>query len=102
MGWSLADWISTSLRAEWNRWSSVRGSDASQPDPFTSPAQDASKQKGHRLDFGPGINLQLPRWRGQRLALEALFPLWQDLDGPQLQTTWQYRLGLARVFGGAQ
>ena len=45
-------------------------------------------QSGQRLDLAPGINLQLPCCAGQRLAIEALFPLWQSLEGPQLGNDW--------------
>ena len=88
LGWSLGDWVSTSLRAEWNRWGNVSGGDRSLSLPFDSPAQDPWKQGGQRFDMGPGINIKVPRWAGQRFAIEALFPLWQDLDGPQLGNSW--------------
>lgn len=88
LGWSLADWLSASLRAGWNRQGSTLGSDARLAKPFTSPTQDAWKQSGQRIDLGPGINLRLPCCAGQRLALEAMFPLWQDLEGPQLGNRW--------------
>lgn len=88
LGWSLADWISGSLRAEWNRRGSIHGSDARLAQLPPSPANDAWKQSGQRLDLGPGINLKLPCCAGQRLAIEALFPLWQTFEGPQLGNDW--------------
>ena len=88
LGWSLGDWVSTSLRAEWNNFGNIGGIDAAQPFPFTSPAQDPTKQGGHRIDLGPGLNVLLPCCGGQRLALEAMFPVFQHLDGPQLGNSW--------------
>ena len=88
LGWSLGDWVSTSLRAEWSRWGNVSGGDRSLSLPFESPAQDPWHQGGQRIDLGPGINIKVPSWRGQRFAIEALFPVWQDLNGPQLATQW--------------
>jgi hypothetical protein len=88
LGWSLADWVSTSVRAEWSHWGNVSGGDRFQSLPFDSPGQNPWNQGGQRFDLGPGINLKLPRMPGQRFAIEAIFPLWQDLKGPQLGNTW--------------
>ena len=88
LGWSFGDYISTSLRAEWYRWGNIGGIDEGQPQPFASPEQDPTRQGGQRFDLGPGINFRLPCCKDQRLAIEAVFPLWQDLKGPQLGNSW--------------
>jgi hypothetical protein len=88
LGWGLADWLSISLRSEWDRWGNIGGEDAELPFPYLSPAQDPTKQRGDRVDMGPGINILLPCCGAQRFALEAMFPLYQDLDGPQLANDW--------------
>ncbi|MEO0650680.1 MAG: hypothetical protein AAFZ65_08380 [Planctomycetota bacterium] len=39
---------------------------------------------GQRLDYGLGVNTYIDRrWR---IAAEVLWPVYQDLDGPQLET----------------
>ena len=35
---------------------------------------------------------------GQRLALEFTRPLWQDLEGPQLETDWELVMGWQYAF----
>lgn len=53
---------------------------------------DPDRQGGGRLDAGLGINHVLPGDR-HRLAVELLAPVWQDLDGPQMETDWQIVVG---------
>ena len=49
-----------------------------------------------QLEIGPGVNILMPFFGGQRLALEAGFPFYQSVDGPQLGTqvtftaSWQW------------
>ena len=45
-----------------------------------------------RLEVGVGLNMLLPDSH-HRLALEATVPVYQDLNGPQLETDWQLTLG---------
>jgi hypothetical protein len=38
------------------------------------------------MGFGVNFEVAGSTLHGQRLALEFSMPLWQDLDGPQLET----------------
>lgn len=53
---------------------------------------DPSMQGGQRIELGVGMNYVVPG-HGHRLAFEAKFPVYQDLDGPQLETDWSLTLG---------
>ncbi|MGI9535053.1 MAG: transporter, partial [Thermodesulfobacteriota bacterium] len=89
--YNLNYWLSGSFRLDWGFWGNIDGAD---PDlnPVIVPTADPDLQGGNRLDALFGINFvnQLgPKWlKGQRLAAEFGFPLYQDLDGPQLETDW--------------
>lgn len=60
---------------------------------------DPDRQGATRLDVGLGLN-----WIGQevlpghRFAVEALFPIDQDLNGPQLETDWTVSVGWQYAF----
>jgi len=89
-------WISISGRLDWGFWGNIDGAD---PDlnPSVVPTADPGLQGGNRLDalFGFNfVNQKGPKWlQGQRLAFEFGFPVYQDLDGPQLETDWVLLFG---------
>ncbi len=99
-GWGavrLLPWLSTSLRLDWTRWGDIRGDDDAL-NPRMVPTADPDLRGGQRLDLLLGLNL-LGRGglvKGHRLALEVGIPVFQDLDGPQLEVDvrgtlgWQY------------
>lgn len=53
---------------------------------------DPSLQGGQRIELGLGMNYLLPA-RGHRLAVEASIPVYQNLDGPQMETDWTVTVG---------
>ena len=55
-------------------------------------------QGGSRLDLGPGINVALPRLGRQNLAFEATWPVYQSLNGPQLEEDWRLTAGWRWAF----
>lgn len=81
---------SLSLRLEYLDRGIVDGRDPR----IMGPVQTADPDRlgGERLDLGLGLNLAFDS--GIRLGLEWLTPLHQDLDGPQLETDWQFTAGL--------
>lgn len=85
----LTDWSSVSLRLNWAQWFDVVGAD-----PLLNPAlvQTANPdlQAGRRLDLLAGVNVfsMGDRLSGLRLTLYGGAPVYQDLDGPQLETDW--------------
>jgi hypothetical protein len=101
-GWGarkLTDWLSLSARLDGQIWQNIHGSDPAL-DPADDPTKDAKIQGGKRVDFLLGINLYAPRGilQGHRLAIEGGVPIYQWLDGPQLQTKWKLAVGWQWVF----
>ena len=71
-------------------WGNIDGIDPE----IALPVQtaDPSMQGGQRAQFGLGMNYMLPA-EGHRLALEATVPVWQNLNGPQLEVDWGMTVG---------
>ncbi|NBB94035.1 MAG: transporter [Gammaproteobacteria bacterium] len=92
--WRLAEPVSVSLRLQGYRRGDISGMDPA----IMAPVQtaDPDRQGIERLSVGAGLNWSLPA--GNRLALEFMQPLHQDLDGPQLETDWQLGLGWQWAF----
>ncbi|GKS60405.1 hypothetical protein YTPLAS18_39320 [Nitrospira sp.] len=84
-----ADWVSTSLRFNWNWWGNYSGADPNL-NPAMVPTADPTRRGGERLDIMLGANFLFPEWMGveNRLAVEAGTPIYQRLAGPQLETDW--------------
>jgi len=59
------------------------------------PTADASLRSGSRVDALLGLNIQLTEGftKGHRLAIEGGLPIYQHLDGPQLETDWLITAG---------
>ncbi len=99
-------WLSTSARVAWSIWGDVHGEDDLQEPPFVPPnlvpTGDPKRRGGHRLDLLAGVNLSLPLGPlgRHRFAVEAGFPAWQWLRGPQLETDWKIVVGWQRSFHG--
>ena len=62
------------------------------------PTADASLRGGTRVDRLLGVNLHLPEWGGNRFAVEGGMPIYQSLDGPQLETDWRLTAGWQLAF----
>jgi len=54
------------------------------------PTADPGRQAGRRLDLLFGVTVYEPGGllKGNRLSVETGFPVYQWLDGPQLETDW--------------
>lgn len=95
----LNEWVSLSSRLNWTGLQNIDGADPAL-NPAMIPTADPDRRSVKRLDalFGLNfINQAGPRLvKGHRLAVEMGFPLYQSLDGPQLETDfiltagWQY------------
>jgi hypothetical protein len=101
-GWvahRVNDWVSTSARLEGSAWGDVDGADPAL-NPLMVPTADPALRAGKRLDVGVGVNFEVAgeTLHGQRLAIELLTPLWQDLNGPQLETDWRLIMGWQYAF----
>lgn len=90
--WAFGPQVSSSLRLRYHEQGRIKGQDRR----IMAPVQtaDPDRQGGEWLDLGLGMNVALGG--GHRLAAELLWPLHQDLNGPQMETDqtlivgWQY------------
>ena len=91
-------WLDTSFRLGWLSWGNVRGADGDL-NPMMVPTADPDRRGGNRLDaiLGAGANINSGWFAGNRLGVEVGLPLYQDLDGPQLETDWHITLGIQKM-----
>ena len=89
----LTHWLSTSLRLQGSWWGNIHGADPAL-DPGMVPTADPDLRAGRRLDllFGANIFAQDGWLAGNRLSVEGGLPIYQWLDGPQLETDWMFRV----------
>ena len=92
-------WLSTSLRLSWSWWGNIEGRDLRQ-NPNMVPTADPDRRAGTRIDVLPGINLLVPLGPlgAQRFAIEATLPVFEHLDGPQLETDWRLVVGWQKAY----
>jgi hypothetical protein len=97
----LTEGLSASARIEGEVLQNIHGVDAAL-DPEDEPTKDVNIQGGKRLGVSIGLNLFAPTGplRGHRLSVEGTLPLYQSLDGPQLETDWQLRIAWQWIFSG--
>ncbi|NRA40592.1 MAG: transporter [Planctomycetes bacterium] len=90
--------LSINTRLSYNAWGNINGDDSAQNPMIKNmnPNADPQLRGGKRLDLGFGIDLNKTMLNQHRLGLEVLFPIYQNLDGPQMETvlltnfTYQY------------
>lgn len=82
--------LSGSVRLAYRHLEPIDGRDEDL-DPTLDPAADPDAQGGDRLDFLLGVNYTRPG--GHRFAGEIGGPIFQDLDGPQLEADILYSIG---------
>jgi hypothetical protein len=96
--WGPAAWIAGSVRVAYRNQDAIDGIDPA----IMAPVQTANPdfQGGDRIDIGAGLNFagQSGPIKGHRLAVEILFPVYQDLNGPQLETDWTLTVGWQKAF----
>jgi hypothetical protein len=93
----LASWISTSARFEWNKRGNIRGEDTTL-DKTLTPLNDNKKFGGTELFVLSGVNVLVPIFGGQRFSFEASIPVYQSLDGPQLEADVSYTAAWQWIF----
>lgn len=98
--WSPAPAWSMSLRAEAKVTGSVEGRDVRIAAPVQTANPDFSG--GERISAYAGLNWVGQRGvlAGHRLAVEAGAPVYQDLNGPQMEQDWTVTIGWQYAFGG--
>ncbi len=93
-GWLAHDLVwgmSSSVRLAWNHWGDIRGRAKLGPD--DNPASSRNTKSGARLDLGPGVSFALPFLGEQRISAEVVWPVYQSLEGPQLERDWTVMTG---------
>jgi len=92
-------WLSASARVKGSVWGNYSGAD---PDlnPAMVPTADPKLRGGSEIDLAPGVNLVLPLGPlgEHRIAVEALLPVYRDLDGPQLENDWTVIIGWQKAW----
>ena len=96
----INDWISIGSRLLFSHEGHITGS---HPDlnPKMSPSYRPDFRGGTRLDIAISSNLLVPTGNplsGQRLAVEFILLIYQNLTGTQLKTTWRLILGWQYAF----
>jgi hypothetical protein len=98
--WIARNWtsqFSSSLRVNGEWWSNIDGSDRklSPMAPNMVPTADPNKRAGRRFDLLVGASFSpASGWfAGQTIATEFGAPVYQNLDGPQLETDWTVTVG---------
>ncbi|MGR3545624.1 MAG: transporter [Roseovarius sp.] len=91
-------WISLSGRIEARSVGDISGRDSRMVGP--SPTLNPDNYGGETVTLFAGVNLvaQKGALRGHRLALEIGAPVYQDLNGLQLETDWTTTLGWQYAF----
>jgi hypothetical protein len=82
--------LSGSVRLNGDLWGNINGADHRLNQSLV-PSNDPNLQAGRLLNLLFGVNYMVPEGvlRGQRIGVEAGFPAFQSLSGPQLQQIWQ-------------
>lgn len=84
-----------SVRLKLLDWDNISGADTAL-NPMMVPTADANLRAGTRADVLLGYNYQLTQ--DALLGLEVGAPVYQDLDGPQLETDLTLQLGVQYEF----
>jgi hypothetical protein len=96
---SWSDSLSTSVRLAGQVWGNIHGSD-SRLNRNVVPTADPDRRAGRRIDLAFGVNWYFRKGvlAGHRLAVEYAVPVYQWLDGPQLETDWLVIVGWQKAF----
>ena len=99
-GRRVNNWISLSARLLFTHKGSLTGNHPDL-DLNRSPSHRPDFQGFNRLDVAISSNLIVPTGTltGQRLAIEFILPVYQNLTGTQLKNTWKLVLGWQYAFG---
>lgn len=97
-GWysySIDNKNSTSIRMNIEDWENISGADT-ELNPVMVPTADANLRAGTRADILLGYNYQVSK--SYLFGVEAGIPVYQKLDGPQLETDLIMQLGVQYAF----
>ena len=97
--WGVSDWLAPYTIATGTQWDDIDGSD-SELNPMMVPTANPFLRGGRRLDFGLGVQAFASSGllEDQRLAIQLSVPLYQSLNGPQLERDWALVVAWAKTF----
>ena len=92
------DWVSTSLRVSGDIVENIDGADP-RLNPAMVPTADPDLRAGRFISLGLGANFIVPSGvlQGLRLSIEGTMPVYQKLDGPQLERDYALFVGLSKA-----
>lgn len=95
----VTEWLSLSFQVNGRVWGNIDGADPAL-NPAMVPTADPDRRGGERIDLLAGINLFRNRGKlkGNRISIEAGLPVYQSLDGPQLETDWIFKFAWRWAF----
>ncbi len=95
-----AKWVSNSVRFKWKDWDNYEGRDSNitRVNPMgvpLVPTAESSRRGGERLDILLGVNVLFPEVMEleNHLGVEVGLPLYQNLNGPQLESDYSFFIG---------
>jgi hypothetical protein len=93
-GRQMAPWISLIARFDGDIWGNIKGADPTL-DPAAEPTKDPLRQGGKRLDFTFRTDVHPAEGilMGHSFFIDLVKPVYQSLNGPQLERRWAVRLG---------
>ena len=93
------NWLSTTFRLNGKSWGNISGADP-ELNPAMISTADPDRRGGTRLDALFNVELYVPggKWKGNSFGIEFGVPIYQNLEGPQLETDWTISVGWQWVF----
>jgi hypothetical protein len=88
--WKWTDSVAPFIKMRSKIWENIDGSDP-ELNPATVPTADPNLRGGEQIDLQLGIDIY--GFEGHRIAIEAGAPIYQSLDGPQLETDFMLSVG---------
>jgi len=89
--YKLSEKFSGTVGLKSHIWGNINGADQNIT-PTMVPTADANRRKGERIDLLFGLNFFESKKRdsnsGHRFGIEFGFPIYQSLEGPQLEVDW--------------
>jgi hypothetical protein len=105
-GYAVASWLLPRLGFHYRVWGNIHDEDPGL-NPAMVPTADPNRRSGQRLDMilsveamldGELVEEALGRAIEGRFVVELMLPLYQYLDGPQLESDWGLKLGAQVTF----
>ena len=95
----LTEAFDAGLRVTYTHWGRIDGADPMLM-PMMVQTANPSLQGGDRVDLSLALNYQFQNGalNGHRLAAEIGMPIYQNLNGPQMETDWVLTVGWQKSF----